>query len=261
LSPAPSVADHLKLLTELLAVHGDSYLSSADWGLLADLSAAANAANAATAGKAVAGGAAEPAAASLAAADARDAVQAEHILTAVLEPLLVTCRQSAEGRLDPADTATLMANAAFAMRLAVEPFGAAAGWAAKLRAEEATWVGVLARHEAAQVLDRSGLATLLGRFEVNARHGALADQPGLDGDAVARTMKGFYASLFALAMPSFDRLQPLDGRAAARRQIAEALAGAHQGVFDAVTDPAHRYLDQSFLLHTPDQVRMLLDCD
>mmetsp|Transcript_69066 Transcript_69066/g.118619 ORF Transcript_69066/g.118619 Transcript_69066/m.118619 type:complete len:96 (+) Transcript_69066:216-503(+) len=93
------------------------------------------------------------------------------------------------------------------------------------------------------------------------RHGPLATQPGCDAQSVEKVMRLFYASLFALVMPSFERLEPVEERNACRRLIAAAIADAHAQVHALVVDPLNSYVDQSFLVHTPDQVRMLLDCD
>jgi hypothetical protein len=43
-------------------------------------------------------------------------------------------------------------------------------------------------------------------------------------------MRSFYASLFALVMPSFERLQPVEERNLCRRLIAKAIADAHAKV-------------------------------
>jgi hypothetical protein len=133
--------------------------------------------------------------------------------------------------------------------------------------EVATWLGVLVRTEAGRVLAASGLRQLLDTYSLlggaQLQHGRkpASQQPGLDAASVEAVVKRFYASLFALVMPSFDKLQPLDARDAARRQIALAVADGHAAVYAAVKDPANEYADTSFLLHTPEQVRMLLDCD
>jgi len=134
-------------------------------------------------------------------------------------------------------------------------------WDEQLKQEVGTWVGVLVRHESSQVLEQSGLAPLLQTVEVMRRHGPLATQPGCDAQSVEKVMRLFYASLFALVMPSFERLEPVEERNACRRLIAAAIADAHAQVHALVVDPLNSYVDQSFLVHTPDQVRMLLDCD
>ena len=132
------------------------------------------------------------------------------VVTSILEPLMQSCRLSAEG-LDQADTATLMINNASSIKLAIDQFPAAAAtWAEQLDAEVNTWLGVLVKHEAGQVLAECGLSGLLETASVQVRHGAASEQLGLEPPTVEGVMKAFYASLFALVMPSFDRCVTCD---------------------------------------------------
>ena len=61
-------------------------------------------------------------------------------------------------------------------------------------------------------------------------HGAASEQQGLEPETVERVMHAFYSSLFALVMPSFDRLTPPAARAAARKAIALHIVAAHDSV-------------------------------
>ena len=231
LSTSPVTVEHLKRLTELLQVYTDSMVSEDDTAEFADTETGI-----------------------------------ETIMASLLEPLLQTCRLSAEGGgLDAADTATLMINNATSMRNAVEVFTTNAttkAWVGKLDAEVETWVGVLVKHEAGRMLSDCGMASLLETAEVMKLHGAASEQQGLEPETVERVMHAFYSSLFALVMPSFDRLTPPTARAAARKAIALQIVAAHDSVNAMVRDPANKYTNaEACLLHTPEQVRMLLDCD
>ena len=88
-----------------------------------------------------------------------------------------------------------------------------------------------------------------------------AECAGLEPTTLAAAMRSFYSSLFSLSLPEFDRLRNPRLAAQARQQIAVELADAHAAVHRLVMAPESGYSDQSFLLHTPQQVRVLLDCD
>lgn len=185
------------------------------------------------------------------------------ITTAFLEPLLQTCRLSGNGLLHPSDTATLMINHAAAMQAAVEPYESVTGdWLSKLDNEVKTWVEVLVKDEASRMLEECGLAQLLETAEIMARHGPAAQQMGLEPEAVEGVMRAFYAQLFALIMPTFDKLTPPNARTSARRAISREIVAAHDKVCSLVKDPKNEYPNaDACILHSKDQVRVLLDCD
>eukprot|EP00616_Rhizochromulina_sp_CCMP1243_P008845 CAMPEP_0118980786 /NCGR_PEP_ID=MMETSP1173-20130426/29108_1 /TAXON_ID=1034831 /ORGANISM="Rhizochromulina marina cf, Strain CCMP1243" /LENGTH=726 /DNA_ID=CAMNT_0006931157 /DNA_START=89 /DNA_END=2265 /DNA_ORIENTATION=- len=249
LSTSATISEHLKRLTELLQIHTDSFLSDEERRSLAALDPVSGqqSEDVENEGKEV-----------IDVPVKEDECGIEAILATILEPLLTTCRQSAEGRLDAGDTATLMINAAHTMHGAVESFQTAADWSRDLTAEMQTWLGVLVSHEAERLLGECGLTSLLQTMEVMKVHGTASEQPGLDAASVERAMLDFYSTIFALAVPSFERLAPLEVREAARKGVAERIANAHQSVYNLVKDPANKYGDSSFLQHTPEQVRMLL---
>ncbi|CAM9217699.1 unnamed protein product [Phaeothamnion confervicola] len=196
--------------------------------------------------------------------DGETAADVQAVLEAVVEPVLTACRMSAEG-LDPSDTAVLMLNNAAVLAAALGGTSAAAAvapWRGQLDHEVETWMAVLVEDQAERVLERCGLARALHQLQLTAGHGAPASaRPGLDGATLAAVMQSFYSSLFALVLPDFERVTAPAVRAAARRRTALRVAEAHDTVHAAVRDPANGYRDTSFLVHTPAQVRMILDCD
>lgn len=56
-------------------------------------------------------------------------------------------------------------------------------------------------------------------------------------------------------MPDFERLRRPGTRADARRSTALLVAEAHETVYQLVSREGNGYVDRSFLLHTPEQVR------
>jgi conserved oligomeric Golgi complex subunit 6 len=197
----------------------------------------------------------------------------DDVLAALVEPILRACRLGAEGLLDPSDAAVYMLNNAAALRASLEGHAAAApaaaSWLTKLQGEMEAWLATLVRYQSDAVLERSGLGTLLERAaavaEAEAGGGGgggapLSSQPGLDGATVAQVMKGFYSGLFAL--PQFERLQTPSLRGGARQRTAVLIAEAHEKAHALLDRPENGYTDRaSFLFHTPEQVRILLDCD
>lgn len=188
----------------------------------------------------------------------------DDVLTALVEPILRACRLGAEG-LDPSDAAVYMLNntAALLSSLATCPgAAAAAAWAAKLGEEIETWLDLLVRSQSEVVLERSGLGPLVERAQAVAASssGTLSATAGLDSVTVGQTLKGFYQGLFAL--PQFERLQDPRMRARARQRTSALIAQEHEKAHVLFSKPEHGYPDhQTFLVHTPEQVKILLDCD
>jgi conserved oligomeric Golgi complex subunit 6 len=251
---AAAIMEHIKRLTELLTVEADSFLSANDWTDISSLPSNSVESPDITKGK----------------DDIKDVKlipqDMDVVLTSILEPLLGLCRTSADGRLDQTDTAILMINNASAMRASIEPFTVSSApvgrWTKLLSDEIATWMSVLVKQEAEAVLESSGLSELLRMIQAMASQvGTASEMPGLDVTSVGAVMRRFYASLFQIVMPTLDRLIPMDERSEARRSIALNIADSHATVHAFVSNPKNGYNDTSFLLHSPEQVRMLLDCN
>jgi hypothetical protein len=145
---------------------------------------------------------------------------------------------SIKGRLDKSDAATLMVNTAHSLRSSLEPFasqwpsedvratcssffsgmvpsepasGAVSRWVGRLADEGAKWLSVLVEEEASRVLEQSRLKVRLERAAAakattDDNRRMLSDTAGLEASEVEAVMRSFYASLFALVMPSFEKL-------------------------------------------------------
>ena len=120
-----------------------------------------------------------------------------------------------------------MINNAHAMRTALVPFhgvfldrqaepsedgsvssanGAVSDWIERLEGTVAEWLERLVEEEAGSVLEQSGLLGLLEKARTAAPGSVLSELPGLSTTDVEAVMRAFYASLFALVMPSFEKL-------------------------------------------------------
>ena len=125
-----------------------------------------------------------------------------------------------------------MINSAHAMRAAVVPFhgvfldrqaepseeeeedgiitssanGALSDWSERLEGTVAEWLERLVEEEAGSVLEQSGLLGLLEKARASPPGSVLSELPGLSTTNVEAVMRAFYASLFALVMPSFEKL-------------------------------------------------------
>lgn len=126
----------------------------------------------------------------------------------------------------------------------------------------------LAAHETSNVLRRCKLAPALEyahkaellRGDLQALGGpASAFAPPAD---LADALRTFYSSLFSDATPELADLADPGHRSRTRKVIAKGLAKAHATLHALVTDPRiGNYDDSSFLVHTPRQVYVLLDCE
>ncbi|KAJ8605156.1 hypothetical protein CTAYLR_000341 [Chrysophaeum taylorii] len=127
----------------------------------------------------------------------------------------------------------------------------------------------LAKHEASNILRRCKLAPILEHArradlvdDVDVLGGRAANLPGLEPPALAAALRTFYSSLFSNPTPDLSALVDAQARATTRNSIATILARAHETVYALASDPLRGgYDDTSFLVHTPRQVSVLLDCD
>ena len=73
-------------------------------------------------------------------------------------------------------------------------------------------------------------------------------------------MKGFNQGLFTL--PQFERLQDPRVRGRARQGTSKVIAEEHEKAHVLFSKKENGYPEaKTFLIHTPEQVRILLDCD
>ncbi len=167
------------------------------------------------------------------------------------------CRQSAEG-LGLSDTAIFMLNNIVEMQSTVGPFDFAASWSQRLTAEIQQWEDTLVKEDAADLLARVGITPKLTAIQsldgsvrssrllsvswvepklgVSMRLGwcappyaqvPMSKVAGLDSVSLTPCLRSFYATLFSLSMPTFDRLTSPRLRVRARRSAAQIVANAY----------------------------------
>lgn len=192
----------------------------------------------------------------------------DDVLTALVEPVLRACRVGAEG-LDPSDAAVYMLNNAGGLYACLEGSSSSSGsggcvgkWVERLKAEMETWLALLVRYQSEAVLERTGLGPLLERAVAvaSSSSGALSATAGLDAETVGGVMKVFYQGLFSL--PQFEKLDDPRVRARARQRTSKVIAEEHETAHELFSKGENGYPEAwKFLIHTPEQVRILLDCE
>ena len=126
---------------------------------------------------------------------------------------------------------------------------------------------LVARHAASELLRRCGLEVALERARrvelLQARGevlGPAAEAPGLDAKALGKALRSFYSALFSDPTPAVAGISDDDRKAAARLLAHATLAKAHGAIHALAADAGTGgYADDSFLVHSPAQVRVLLD--
>lgn len=165
------------------------------------------------------------------------------------------------------DACVFVANAAGAAANMLKPLSAPSNFLdiAKraldaLAAQEAS--ALLRRCKLDAILDRARRAKLIGGGEdvLDALGGPAAR--AIPAGDLAAALRAFYSSLFSSATPELKALVDPHHRAQARKAIARRLADAHATVHAFASDPVlGGYDDLAFLVHTPRQVKVLLDVD
>ena len=255
LSVALEVAELIRRMSEVLAVHNEASAGGGGGGGGGGASASSSVVKRGGGGQ---GGATS----SGAEAQAARAQRFVRLLAAFIEPLLAAVRASAGG-LDRADAAVYIVNNLVAIQGALTRYDFAAAWVQQLTGEIGDWMDLLVKEQAAAVLRRCGLA---GKMELAARAEPslpLNKQAGMDPESLRSALDGFYKSLFSLVMPEFDRLASPRLRVSARNSTAQTIALAYDQFYARMQDEkVSGYTKEQlakFLLHDAAQVRQLLD--
>mmetsp|Transcript_8875 Transcript_8875/g.25795 ORF Transcript_8875/g.25795 Transcript_8875/m.25795 type:complete len:754 (-) Transcript_8875:60-2321(-) len=122
---------------------------------------------------------------------------------------------------------------------------------------------VVVDYHSRRVLDRTGLGSVLAARDIALAGGdagtALSTYPTLSAEAVQVVVEAFNAALFTIFVADYERITDPDEKNEARIDTMKRVAEGYEVIWDMVTDDANQYSDRSFLVHTPDQVRILLD--
>jgi len=183
------------------------------------------------------------------------------VLDAFIEPVLQMCRQSASG-LDRGDAAVYIINNLVAISNSLTCYDFTVKWVQRLAEELGEWTDLLVKEQANSILRRCGLAEKMELIERGGSSEGLANQPGMDLESLRHTLENFYKSMFSLVMPEFDRITSSRLRTNARTSTAREIATAYESFYAAVRRPTSGYTQEQLdgvLLHSPDQVRQLLD--
>lgn len=197
--------------------------------------------------------------------DQNDPCFVDTVLGSVIQPLLQACRMGGQS-LPQGDMAIFMLNNVSAIQLELAEATKRGGttvsqtWFELLSTESSTWMELLVAEEVSRTLKRSDMDKLLELMEVIPVGFVAAQQPGLGQDRVGTVMRSFYASLFSTVAPHFERLQDPAARERTRRATADAVALAHEQIHGIISKPSHGYDSGAILVHTVDEVRVLLGC-
>ena len=113
------------------------------------------------------------------------------------------------------------------VQAALTPFDFTSGWVHRLANEMQQWEDTLIREEAQDLLTRVGMSAKLRAVQSHDGATPLSQIPGLDAAALGQSLKSFYAALFSLALPAFDRLTSPRIRVRARRGTSQLIANAY----------------------------------
>ena len=197
----------------------------------------------------------------------------EPFLEAFLRPLLDVADGTLRGAVS-CDAAIFLMNGAFEAKAVLAPYeedGAGEGafasetppakrWASEMQARIDGLREVLASLHSKKVLESTSLASLLSaRDAAVAQGGRLAEHPALSAASVEAVLKTFNNALFTLFVPDFERIRDPDEKAKVREDTMGAVAAAYEDVWNTLRDPSNGFAASDALVHTPEQVRMLLD--
>ncbi|CAM9490314.1 unnamed protein product [Chrysoparadoxa australica] len=173
------------------------------------------------------------------------------VIAAIVEPMLEAAKRCASNTIK-SDGCILLLNNCGSIRAALEGKEEVEEWVARLQAEEETCLAQLVQDQAGRVLERCGMNKIVKAIETSAP---------VNEAATKEAVEAYYSALFGLSLTQFEALENPAIKAEAREKTAQAIAKAHTIVYNAVKAPSGGYSDDSFLVHTPDQVKLLVDCE
>lgn len=188
----------------------------------------------------------------------------ETALESLVDPLVTLAQRSAKG-MDHCDGAILILNNLHTIQEALpntqigQESGSAAVWSERLSLQCTAWLDALIKAQVEKELERCSLAPILRACASGVS--PVSQAPGMDVNTVSRAMSVFYGALFGMNMPEFQRIQDTTIRDKARRVTAKQVSAAYASVYKLITSSDAGYADTSFLVHTPAQVSIILDCD
>lgn len=107
------------------------------------------------------------------------------------------------------------------------PYDFTSAWVHRLANEMQQWEETLIREEAQDLLTRVGISAKLRAVQSHDGSVPLSSIPGLDAPALGASLKSFYAALFSLSLPAFDRLTSPRIRVRARRGTSQLIAAGY----------------------------------
>lgn len=184
------------------------------------------------------------------------------VLDSLLNPLLRMCLLVVKD-LDAINTAIFMINNLDSIQLALKPYNCTTSWVQKVVSEIDSWVDVVVEEQSNMVLQKCEMKSTVEKIKNYQRTNSKDNGvKRVENDCVVteKAMKSFYSALFTLTLPSTERLTNARIKVQARNGVARKLCNVHDIVYDAVSKSPHQYPDtSSLLLHSPEQVKTLLD--
>ncbi|KAI9911466.1 hypothetical protein PsorP6_009736 [Peronosclerospora sorghi] len=149
---------------------------------------------------------------------------------------------------EPAEALVFRINNFSCLHARLRPFPHAIKWYRKLDEDLNRWLHRLSDVEAARVLDRAQVSTLvqlMRDFEQNrsSEQGTLAAETrGLDGETITQVMTNFSATLRTLTLPALEYLVQPAMVDQARTRTCTTLASTYAFVYDFVSDARNGYI-------------------
>ncbi|OQR80718.1 conserved oligomeric Golgi complex subunit 6 [Achlya hypogyna] len=181
-------------------------------------------------------------------------------VAAVVEPFVHALKATAKVRfLDPSDTIVFELNQLGCVHATLSRYEALANsWSADLQQDMNRLVHALAENQAAVILQRCSVTTLLDTMARTPERGS--DKPGLDPESVRVAVHNLCTLLMAVDFPAIERVGQPAVRDEAYAAAAKRLCTAYATVHAFVTDPRQGYpLPSVIVLHSPKEIETILD--
>lgn len=182
------------------------------------------------------------------------------ILDIVVNPIKELFERASQG-LDSLDKYVFIVNSLDSLSNSLSVYECTSEYVQDLRSELEDYMDRLISDQTAVLIKECGLDQVVMSLQTKSVDTPLSATLHGKYEEVYTSIKQLTSMLFSPLLPQFDLLTA-KLRNQGRNQVFQNICKLYEKLYNAIHDPANQYDDpDSIFLHTPDQVRALLDCD
>ncbi|KAK8797215.1 hypothetical protein WA158_004425 [Blastocystis sp. Blastoise] len=179
---------------------------------------------------------------------------------ATISPLLVVCQKSFRS-IDSTETPIFMINTLEELRKLLVTYSFTVKWVMKCADELEYWMDKIIHEKVTGLLKQSNLLDAIQYLETKPKDQPLSAYPNASPLIIERGSQALVSKMYASIAPEYSKITA-KVRERARLEASRSIADAYEKLYNAIHDPYNGYISpDNIMIHTPKQIRTLLDCD